>query len=148
MKIEDFLTQEQEKSIADAIAQAERRTSGEIKVHIDQVCPGDALERAMQVFAELELHNTRFRNAVIIYLAIDDKKLAVYGDEAIHTKVGMAFWQDEIDLIVDHFSRGEHQQGLTAAIRQIGEKLSEHFPFEQKGDTNELGNEISYGKGE
>jgi uncharacterized membrane protein len=148
MKIEDFLSPEQEQYIADAIADAERKTSGEIKVHIDQVCKGDALERAIQVFNELELFKTRFRNAVIIYLAVDDQKLAIYGDEGIHNEVGTAFWQDEIDLIVEHFLRGERQQGLSAAIQQIGEKLSEHFPFEQKGDTNELGNEISYGKGE
>jgi uncharacterized membrane protein len=148
MKIEDFLTPEQEENIARSIAEAERRTSGEIKVHIDRLCPGDALERAEQVFAELELFKTAFRNAVVIYLAVEDHKLAIFGDEAIHEKVGTEFWQEEINLIVDHFRRGERQEGISAAISQIGEKLSEFFPFEQKGDTNELGNEISYGKDE
>lgn len=147
MNIEAFLSPDQEKAIAEAIAEAERQTSGEIKVHIDLTCTGDALERTREVFAEMKMHETRFRNGVLIYIATDDHKLAIYGDEGIHQCVGNTFWQAEIDLMVSHFKQGEYQQGLTEVIRQIGEKLRENFPFDQKGDTNELDNEVTYGKG-
>ncbi|MCC5925198.1 MAG: TPM domain-containing protein [Bacteroidetes bacterium] len=147
MDIETFLTNEQEEAIASAIAEAERQTSGEIKVHIDLKCSGDALERAKTLFGEMNMHKTQFRNGVLIYVATDDHKLAVFGDEGIHSCVGDTFWQQEIDLMVSYFKKGEYQRGLTEVIAQIGEKLRTNFPFDQKGDTNELDNEVTYGSG-
>jgi uncharacterized membrane protein len=147
MKIEAFLSKDQEEAIAAAISAAERQTSGEIKVHLDLKCSGDPLERTRTLFTEMNMQKTQFRNGVLIYVATDDHKLAIFGDEGIHSCVGDAFWQQEIDLMVSHFKKGEYQEGITQVIAQIGEKLHENFPFEQKGDTNELDNEVTYGSG-
>lgn len=141
-----FLTQEQEESIVESIKQAEKETSGEIRVHIEKKCNVDsALERAQEVFEELKMHETELRNGVIVYVAWKDHKVAIWGDEGIHDKVGQEFWEDELQLILDYFKKEDYETGLSEVILQIGQKLKENFPY-QKGDVNELSNQISYNK--
>lgn len=141
-----FLTKEQEESIVSAISEAEKETSGEIRIHIEKKCKAEtALERAKEVFAELKMHETELRNGVIVYVAWKDKKVAIWGDEGIHQKVGQQFWENELELILKFFKEGDFETGLSEVVLQIGQKLKEFFPY-QKGDINELSNEISYNK--
>ncbi len=146
MKFTNFLTPEDEKEVSLAIAAAERNTSGEIRVHIDKNCKGDPLDRAKSLFQKLDMHQTQFRNGVLIYISIDDHKLAIFGDEGIYSTLDADFWQYEIDILTEHFGKGHYLDGLVEVVSQIGKKLKENFPFEQKGDLNELDNEISYGE--
>ncbi|SMO44989.1 TPM domain-containing protein [Gracilimonas mengyeensis] len=140
-----FLTQEQEERIVEAISQAEEATSGEIRIHIEKNCKAESpIERAKEVFAELNMHETEFRNGVIVYIAWKDKKVAIWGDEGIHTKVGQQFWEEELKLILKYFKAGDYETGLSEVALQIGQKLKENFPYEQKGATNELSDDISY----
>lgn len=148
MKFENFLTPDEEQQVADAISEAENGTSGEIRVHIDKKCSGDALERAHYLFEKMDMYNTQFRNGVLVYIAIDDHKLAIFGDEGIHASVDDTFWQSEIDLLIEHFKNENYLDGISKVVHDIGQKLSENFPFDQKGDLNELDNEIRYGDGE
>jgi uncharacterized membrane protein len=90
----EFLTQKQEQQIIDAIAQAENKTSGEIKVHIESTCDIDPLNRAMAVFQDLNLYKTERRNAVIVYVAFESKRFAIYGDEGINKVVPTGFWNN------------------------------------------------------
>jgi uncharacterized membrane protein len=144
-----FLTQEQEEHIVEAISQAEEATSGEIRVHIEKNCKVEsAIERAKEVFAELKMHETEFRNGVIVYVAWKDHKAAIWGDEGIHDKVGQQFWENEVNLLIKYFKEADHETGLTEVVLQIGQKLKENFPFEQKGEVNELSDQISYNKEE
>lgn len=144
-----FLSQEQEEHIVDAIRQAEEATSGEIRVHVEKKCKADsAIERAKEVFAELKMHETEFRNGVIVYVAWKDHKLAIWGDEGIHGKVGQKFWEDEVNLLIKYFKQDDYETGLAEVVLQIGQKLKENFLFEQKGEVNELSNQISYNKTE
>lgn len=144
-----FLSQEQEEHIVDAIRQAEEATSGEIRVHVEKKCKADsAIERAKEVFVELKMHETEFRNGVIVYVAWKDHKLAIWGDEGIHGKVGQKFWEDEVNLLIKYFKQDDYETGLAEVVLQIGQKLKENFPFEQKGEVNELSNQISYNKTE
>lgn len=143
-----FLTKEQEESIVSAISEAEKETSGEIRVHIEKNCKAEsALERAKEVFAELKMHETELRNGVIVYVAWKDKKVAIWGDEGIHQEVGQQFWEKELELILKFFKEGDFETGLSEVVLQIGQKLKEFFPY-QKDDINELSNEISYNKDE
>ncbi|MEX0844896.1 MAG: TPM domain-containing protein [Balneolaceae bacterium] len=144
-----FLSKEQEEDIVEAIQQAEQATSGEIRVHIEKKCKADSpMERAQEVFAELKMHETEQRNGVIVYIAWKDHKVAIWGDEGIHEKVGQEFWDEELDLILKYFKEGDYQTGLTEVVLQIGQKLKEYYPYEQKGELNELSDEISYNKEE
>lgn len=140
-----FLTKEQEKTIVDAIQQAESNTSGEVRVHIEDRCKSkDPVERAKEVFGSLGMHKTALKNGVIVYVAVKDHKLAVWGDEGIHSKVGQSFWEEEIELLKTYFKAEDYESGLRDAVLMIGEKLKEFFPV-QEDDINELKNDISYG---
>jgi uncharacterized membrane protein len=141
-----FLTKEQEEHIVEAIQQAEEATSGEIRVHIEKKCNADSpIERARQVFSELKMHETELRNGVIVYIAWKDHKVAIWGDQGIHEKVGQSFWEDEVKLLISYFKKEDYETGISEVTLQIGQKLKEYFPY-QKGDINELSNTISYNK--
>jgi uncharacterized membrane protein len=140
-----ILSKEQEKSVMNAIKEAENNTSGEIHVHLEDRCKdGDPVRRAIEMFGELHMHETELRNGVIVYVAIKDHKIAVWGDEGIHTKVGQDFWDDTLSLMQRYFGAGDFESGLREAILMIGDKLKENFPY-QSDDENELSDDISYG---
>lgn len=143
MKIEDAISAEQEARVVDAIRLAELNTSGEVKVHLERFCKGDALDRAKEKFAKLNLHKTELRNAVIVYVAVEDRKAAIFGDEGIHAKVDDDYWKMELDLMLAQFKNGEYAEGLIQVVTDIGEKLKAEFPYNAATDTNEVSNEIS-----
>lgn len=137
-------SKEEQQRIVEAIRNAELATSGEIRLHIEPGTSLNPVERAKQVFEQLGMGNTELKNGVLFYLAIEDRKLAIIGDSGIHQKVGDNFWQEEKELMVNHFLKGDYTTGICKAIEQVGEKLKLHFPFQQT-DTNELSNDISFG---
>ena len=143
MKVSDFISPEDEKEIVQAIKAAELNTSGEIRVHIEFKCKKDPLERAKILFHELEMDQTEARNGVILYIATDDKKVAIFGDEGISKKVDDHFWQDEIDSLISEFKKGNFEAGIEHVVGDIGEKLKINFPSDGS-DPDELGNEISF----
>jgi uncharacterized membrane protein len=143
MSIEGFLTDEQERRIIRAIANAENRTSGEIRLHIEPHCQGDPLVRAARIFHELGMDETKRQNGVLIYIATDDHKAAVYAGKGIHEQVEDGFWSDVLNIILGHFRKEDYEAGIIEAVSKVGHKLKELFPF-RKGDQNELSDEISY----
>ncbi len=142
--LEDFLTKEEEQEIVDTIRIAERETSGEIRVHIEQNCDMDVYEHALEVFHYLKMDNTKQQNGVLIYVAIDNKTFVIYGDKGINDAVGETFWNSTRDKIASQFKQGNFKQGLIDGVIEAGKVLSEYFPWEH-GDTNELDNTISKG---
>lgn len=143
MSIEGFLTDEQEQRIISAIADAENRTSGELRLHIEPKCKGDPLVRAARIFHELGMDETQSQNGVLIYIATDDHKAAVYAGKGIHTQVEDGFWSDVLNIILQHFKEEEYETGIIEGITKVGFKLKELFPY-RKDDVNELSDEISY----
>ena len=140
-----IFTEEEKKQIVDAIKQAEKNTSGEIRVHIEKKCKEDVLDHAAFMFDELEMQKTELRNGVLIYLAVEDRKLAILGDAGINMKVPKGFWDETKDVMINHFKNGEYAKGLSEGIIKAGKQLKEHYPYE-KDDTNELSDDISFGK--
>lgn len=138
-----FLTREEEQRVVEAIARAETRTSGEIRVHLEEHCNRDPLERAARVFHELGMDQTERQNGVLIYVAVEDHKVAVYAGKGIHKQVEDEFWDDLLKVILDHFREGRHEEGLTEAVNLSAAKLQEMYPH-HSGVDNELSNEISY----
>jgi len=141
-KIEVFLSTEEEQDIIEAIQNAEKDTSGEIRVHIEQSSKTDAYKRAIEVFHKLKMNDTKLRNGVLIYVAVAEKTFAIYGDKGINTVVADNFWNTTRDTIQQHFKCGDFKQGLVAGIKEAGIQLKTYFPWQQE-DTNELSNEIS-----
>lgn len=130
--------------ITDAIRNAEKETSGEIQVHIENHCKGDVLDRAALVFEKLKMHQTTHRNAVLFYLAVDDHKFAVLGDAGINKVVPENFWENIKEEMHMQFKTKAFTEGLRKGIEMSGRQLQKHFPYDQKGDINELPNEISF----
>ncbi len=140
-----LFTVEEEARVVAAIREVERRSSGEVRVFIEEFCPTGALERAASLFLKNGMERTLRRNGVLIYLAFGTRELAIWGDRAIHEIVGQDFWQTERDLLKRHFRKNEFAEGLVAAIAEVGAKLAAHFPHEAGDDVNELPDEIIYG---
>jgi uncharacterized membrane protein len=127
-----------------AVAKAEKRTSGEIRVFIEDSSEDGPLDRAAYLFAQLGMHKTDQRNGVLIYVAFSDRKFSIIGDKGIHEKVGDIFW-DQIKVnMATHFREGKILKGLLVAVEESGEALSKHFPY-QGSDRNELSDEIMFG---
>jgi len=139
-----FLTPEQEQNIVKAIGLAEHQTSGEIRLHTEQFCElDDTIQRALEVFYDLEMHLTHQQNGILIYIAYQDRKMAIVGDEGINKVVPKNYW----DIIIQHmtidFAAGNYEEGICKAVHDVGEKLKLHFPW-NKDDTNELSDQISH----
>lgn len=130
--------------VVEAIRWVEQHSSGEIRVFIEEFCPDEPLARARHLFLKNGMHHTNHRNGVLIYLAWGTRELAIWGDEGIHQIVGPEFWVLERDVMRQHFREKQYGDGLAHVVRQVGEKLKTHFPFEE-GDKNELPDEIIYG---
>jgi len=145
MNARNFFTEQDQLAIKNAIAQAEKGTSGEIRVHIESSCSGDVLDEAAFIFKTLKMHETEQRNGVLIYLAIKNRKFAIIGDAGINAKVPEGFWDHIKDIMTEHFKHSHFTEGLVAGIKLSGEKLNEFFPY-LENDTNELSDEISFGK--
>jgi uncharacterized membrane protein len=143
-KVEDFLTQEEEHAIVEAIRVAEKNTSGEIRIHIEKTTSKVPFDRALEVFHELKMDETQLQNGVLIYLAVADKKFVICGDKGINDLVADDFWDTTKEVMKIHFKNGNFKQGLIDGILMAGEQLKKHFPWSED-DTNELSNEISKG---
>jgi len=141
----DLFTAKQQTLIVAAIKAAELNTSGEIKVHIEKKCKEDVLDHAAFMFDELDMQKTELRNGVLIYLAVEDRKLAILGDTGINLKVPKNFWDATRDVMIHHFKEGEFAEGLANGIKLAGEQLKEHYPY-QSDDVNELSDDISFGE--
>jgi len=143
--VEDFLTDVERQVVAEAISKAERATSGEIRVHIEEHIEEDVLDHAAYIFEELGMQHTRERNGILIYVCVADRLVAVLGDKGINDKVPDGFWDGTVEVLKSHFAAGKQAEGLCEAVRMVGERLSTFFP--PKGnDPNELSNEVTYGR--
>lgn len=143
----DFFSEQEKKVIVDAVKKAELRTSGELRIYVESRCRFvNPVLRAKEVFQGLKMYETARRNAVLIYVAMKDRQLAVYGDEGIHTKVGDAFWNTEVSTMLQHFNRNNYAEGIAGIAAAIGEALQTHFPYEAETDVNELPDDIVFGK--
>jgi uncharacterized membrane protein len=142
-RLDQILKPDEQQRIVAAIKAAELRTSGEIKVHVEQKCPGgDAMARALALFQKLGLTKTRERNGVIIYVATGDQKFALFGDQGIHEEVGSQFWSEAAQRMTEAFKRSAFGDGIVGAVESIGARLATRFPH-RKDDQNELSDEIS-----
>ncbi len=143
-KVENFLTPEEEQEIVQAIVEAEKNTSGEIRVHLEAHSKIEHFKRAQEVFHFLKMDNTKEENGVLIYVAVNDKKFVIYGDKGINKVVPDNFWDTTKDTIQTQFVKGNFKQGIIDGILKAGYELEKHFPW-QDNDTNELSNEVSKG---
>jgi uncharacterized membrane protein len=138
-------------AIVGAVDHAESRTAAEIRVHVERRVPrgrrdptDDAMVRARQVFAALKMHETALRAGVLIYLALEDHKLAIVGDDGIHARVGDAYWAQIRDRMVERLRSGLARAAVVQAVEEVGAVLAREFP-RRPDDVDELSDEVSLG---
>ena len=131
--------------IEEAIRQAERRTSGEIRVSVSRFFWGDVRRAAERAFARLGMTATRQRNGILFFIVPSRRRFVVLGDEGIHAKVGQEFWERVAAAVSEHLRDGDFTRGLVHGIETVGEQLALHFPFDPATDSNELSDEPDFG---
>jgi uncharacterized membrane protein len=146
MNVKDFFTPEQMGHVKASIEKAEQHNTGEIRLHVEGDCEGDPVERAVKVFHRLHMDKTKYRNAVLFYLAINHKKLAVVGDEGIHKNVSEEFWHKVKDHIISKFKESKYADGLSEGIEMTGDMLRKYFPRKDGENVNQLPDDISFGR--
>ncbi len=141
--LDRLLHPREQRDILAAVRAAEQHTSGEIKVHVEARCPGpDPYTRAVQLFEKLGLHRTLARNGVLIYVATHDRRFSIIGDVGIGEQPGTEFWAESMRPLSIALRRGAAGEGIVAAIRVLGDRLTRRFPA-RPGDKDEIDNEIS-----
>lgn len=144
-KTEEFLTKAEEQEIVAAIMIAEKNTSGEIRVHIEENNTKPPVERAQEVFHLLKMDETELKNGVLFYICMQSKSFAIIGDKGINDLVEPDFWNSTKDHVIEKFKEGKFKEGLAKGIIEAGEQLKKYFPYDHDDDIDELSNEISRG---
>ena len=142
MQQKDFIAKLEQQRIVDAIAAAERRTSGEIRVHVQPKAGGDIRTIAERTFERLGMTKTALRNGVLLFIACEEQRFTILGDQGIDEKVPAGFWDEIAAKLTIRFQHGEFTDGIVDAIHSAGEELRHFFP-RAEGDVNELANDIN-----
>lgn len=141
-----FFLQEENEKIVRSIQDAEKQTSGEIRLFVESRCKYvEPLDRAAEIFAKLQMEKTELRNGVLFYVAIKDKQLAIFADSGIHAATGNQHWKEVVQQILSVFSKESVVAGITTTVVKIGDALKKHFPYDETVDKNELPDEIIFG---
>jgi len=142
-----LLTASDKQQLVEAIQLAEKNTSGEIRVFVEsKLGKVDALTRAKEIFFKNKMNETNQRNGVLVYVAVNNKKIAIYADQGIYEKMGIEFWYTQVQEMTSHFKAMNYITGISTVVNEVGIALQHHFPFDRATDTNELSDEIMIGK--
>ena len=145
-KQKEFFTAEEQQQLVAAIQKAEQRTSGEVRVFIENKCRFvNPIDRAAELFFLLKMEKTEDRNAVLVYIAMKDRQFAVFADEGIYKALGKEYWNREAEAMLQSFSSEKYGHGLVKVINDVGEALHFHFPYDREVDKNELPDDIVFG---
>ena len=143
MAASDSFKESDRLEIVSAIKDAEKNTSGEIRLFIEDSCGENVLDRAAFIFTELEMHKTKLRNGVLFYLAMESRQFAIIGDSGINEKVDKDFWHAIKHEMQNYFTEGNFHKGLTIGITMAGDALKSNFPYHSE-DANELSDDIVF----
>jgi uncharacterized membrane protein len=139
--------EEEQQRIRRAIEEAENRSSGEIRVCIEKKCSEEVLDRAAKYFLQLNMHKTKLRHGVLIYVATVDRKFAIIGDAGINKVVPANFWDEAKEDMLQHFKYGDIVEGIVTGLKIAGSQLQKYFPNTQDNN-NELPNDIAFMDGD
>ena len=142
-----LFNEDEQQRIRAAIEDAEKHTSGQIRVCIEKSCSEDVLDRAAKYFHKLDMHKTKHRNGVLIYLATVDRKFAIIGDAGINKVVPADFWDSTKEDMLAHFKLGDLVEGIVTGLQIASEQLQKYFPH-HNGGANELSDDIAFMDGE
>jgi uncharacterized membrane protein len=131
--------------VQQAIREAERQTSGELRVSVSRFFWGDVRKVADRAFGRLGMTATAQRNGILFFIVPSRRRFVILGDEGIHAKVGQEFWEKAAAAVSERFREGDFTTGLVHGIQMVGEQLAHHFPYDSATDTNELPDDVDFG---
>lgn len=137
-----FFEERFSKQVEKFIEEAELLTSAEFKLHIEEVCKEDVLDRAAFVFSELQLHKTQKRNAVLLYVSVNDRKVSILADAGAKVHLSEEFLSQTLSALINDFKLNNYAEGIGQCFRTIASELKSHFPY-QENDINEISNTVS-----
>ncbi|MEJ7746274.1 MAG: TPM domain-containing protein [Luteimonas sp.] len=121
--------------ITQAIADSESNHRGEICFAVESALPLravlaglDARQRALDVFAQLRVWNTRDNNGVLVYLLLADHRIEVVADRGLDDLVSAEQWRGVCQLIEEGLKAGEPEAAVRRGIDAVSALLAEHFP--------------------
>ena len=103
--------------------------------------PERVRERAMRMFIERGVHNTRDQSGLLLMLSEVEQQVVILGDAGIHEKIGDSGWEGYVSRIVGGFKGGQAASAIVEVLQELGGTLATHFP-PRDDDTNELSNEV------
>ena len=144
-KTSDLFSENDRLKIKETVAEAEKNTSGEIRVVIHS-CYSEGLEsnihaQAKHEFEKYGLGDTRDKTGILILLVLEARKFMVWGDDGIHAKVPQGYWDVLAVGMTAHFKENNYALGICEAVAEVGKRLAEFFPRKQD-DTNELSDDV------
>jgi len=146
-KKKPFFSAKQQEQIVQAIRLSEKTTSGEIRIFIESKNPFvNPIDRASEIFFKLKMQHTEHRNAVLLYVAMMSREVALFADEGIHKEVGDEYWGNAVKKMVELFKQDNITKGIEECVLMIGQTLTEKFPYNSADDKNELPDDIVFGK--
>ena len=144
MKTKDLFTQLDHDRITAVIQEAEKHTSGEIRVYVSHRKVSDPRHAAAHQFVKLGMDKSKHRNAVLIFIAPESQNFAIWGDVEVHAKCGEKFWEDVAGAMRELFRQGKFTEGIVHGIDTAGKLLAQHFPVDG-ADHHELPDSIVEG---
>ncbi len=142
----NYFSDSEKEKIRTAIQEAEKSTTGEVRIFVEHYCKhGNAVVRAAEVFHNLKMDETADRNGVLIYIALSHKRMAIYADSGMYSKVEPGFWDEMLHKMQGHFKKEKFAEGIISAIHDIGLKLAGFFP-DGSLEKNDKPDELVFGK--
>lgn len=141
--LDRLVNSDDQQRLLDKIARIEKRSSGEVRIHVTNRPVKDPLQAARKTFTSLGMSGTMRRNGVLVFLSLPSRKFAIVGDEGIDRVTPPDYWDALRDAMAEHFAAGSYTEGLLGVLEHVEAVLVEHFPYEA-GDVDELPDEISY----
>ncbi len=129
--------------VQQAIAAAEAKTSGEVRVAVSPLFWGNVRKVADRAFDRLGMRATDERNGVLLFVVPSRRRFVVLGDIAIHEKVHPGFWDEVAEEVSHHFRNSDYTGGIVAALERLSNELANHFP-RRSDDVNELPNAVEF----
>ncbi|QPC85879.1 TPM domain-containing protein [Mesorhizobium sp. NBSH29] len=92
---------------------------------------------AARQFLARNVHRTRARTGVLLFVSLAERYAEVLADAGINEMVGQETWDKVVTLLITEARHHRHADGFVAAIEVVGNVLALHFPVSE-GDINEL----------
>lgn len=147
MKPKDLFSKEELERIKTATREAEKVTSGEIRVKIIgcRRKDFDSDREALQQFYEEGLDKTKEQTGVLILIILESRNIEIWADKGINDKVPLKTWDEIAERMAGLFKKGNFCEGLCVAVKEVGEHLKTHFPI-KPDDVDELPDDVIVGE--